>query len=512
MKPWMRVVAGLVLAAAGGLLLVLAYPPVGAWPLVFVAMVPAIVAQHHILPRRWSGLGFGVGFGLYFWLFYGPLFAHTAWFMEWLPLAVFVIASVASSSDRTFHEATGYRWFVLHGAVVWVAVEAIRGLIPMIGTGGFVAYPLWEQTWLLQPVSVFSIYGLSLLIMSINYAVALGILAWLDHRAVAPAPVTGRLARRWAGGVVLASLAWAGLSLALWPADPPGTPVRVAAIQPGAISGAARTQQLYALTRAAAAQGAQIVVWPEGALGAGQWPGETATIQALAWQAGIYLAVGHAIPGAAGWANEVTLFGPDGALLGTYGKDHPVVWAGETSLTRGTYPTYRTPLGTLATIICYDLNFTDTSRRLAAGGAGLIAVASNDSPAIGAQQPSNLVFRAIENRIALVKADTAYDSLIIDPAGRIVRLAATAEPAQTTVLAAVAPGRADAPLIAWGDAPAWAAILGMGLFIIAARRPRARQTAPLPAPDPIASKYPPAYTPDFTVTRYTGSKGSGPRN
>lgn len=476
MSRWTRILTGLLLATASGVLLTLAYPPFNAWPLVFVAMVPAIVAQHRIMPPRLSGLAFGVGFGLYFWLFYGPLFAHTAWFMEWLPVAVLVIATLASTGDRALHEHTGYCWFVLHGAVVWVAIEAIRGLIPVIGTGGFVAYTLWEQSWLLQPVSVFGIYGLSLLIMLINYAAGLGVLALLDrHPAAGSSPVAGRVARAWTVGVGGLAVGWLGLSLALWPAAP-APRLRVAAVQPGPGSGAAQAQRLADMTRAAAQQGAQLVVWPEGALIGDQWIGQQATIQALARQTGAYLAVGHAVRLPAGWANEVTLVGPDGTLLGTYGKDHPVVWAGETSLTRGTYPTYPTARGTLATIICYDLNFTNTARQLAAQGAQLIAVSSHDSPAIGAQQPSNLVFRAIENRVALVKADTAYDSAIIDSAGRIVQLRTAAQPWQTTVLAEVALGRADAPLIRVGDWLGWAAILGVGLFILAGWLPRSRRS------------------------------------
>ncbi|GEM_PF-3505826 len=39
----------------------------------------------------------------------------------------------------------------------------IRGFIPILGTWGFVANTLYSQPWLIQPVSIFSIFGLGLL-------------------------------------------------------------------------------------------------------------------------------------------------------------------------------------------------------------------------------------------------------------------------------------------------------------------------------------------------------------
>src|ERR1043166_8319559 len=162
MKTALRVVVGLALAGLSGVLLTLSFPPYDLWPLVWVGFVPAIVAQHRIMPKRLSGLAYGVGLGGFFWGYFGPMFGNTVWFMEWLPLIVAIVATFLSSGARAFHERTSYRWFVLEGAVVWVGIEAIRGFAPVVGTGGFVAYALYSQPWLIQPVGIFSIYGLSL--------------------------------------------------------------------------------------------------------------------------------------------------------------------------------------------------------------------------------------------------------------------------------------------------------------------------------------------------------------
>jgi len=466
-------IAGLALAALSGILFTLSFPPYDLWPLVWVGFIPAIVAQHRIMPRRLSGLAFGVGLGSFFWGYFGPMFANTVWFMEWLPLIVAVIATLLSSGDRAFHERTHYRWFVLEGAVVWVGIEAIRGLAPVVGTGGFVAYALYSEPWLLQPVGIFSIYALSLLVMLVNYALALGIISLIDHRAnirsdQPTAPISSRLALYWLAGIGTSVLLWTALSLSLLgQASAAGPTVRVAAIQPGGETNqSARTSTLIAQTREAAAQGAQLVVWPEGSLNYDPTLRNSDLFRALVQDTGVYLVLGYGVQAPAGWRNEAVLLTPQGDFMQPYGKDHPVVWLGETSLTGGSYPTYPTGLGTLGTIICYDLNFTDTARNMAANGSQFIAVPSNDWPGLATKQYSNLALRAVENRVALVKADTQYDSAIIDPTGRIISRAVSTIPLKNILIADVAPGTANAPLITLGDWVGWLCIAATAAFAL----------------------------------------------
>ena len=469
----LRIILGLGLAALSGVLLTLSFPPYDLWPLVLVGFVPATVAQHRIMPRQLSGVAFGVGLGAFFWGYFGPMFANTVWFMEWLPLIVAVIAAILSSSSRAFHERTHYRWFVLEGAVVWVGIEAIRGFAPVVGTGGFVAYALYSQPWLLQPVGIFSIYGLSLLVMLANYALALGVLAWLDRRAILgfgglAAPLRRRLALYWLAGIASILILWSALGLTmLGQSSVAGSSVKVAAIQPGnSPNQQTQTGTLLEQTRQAASQDAQLVVWPEGALNYDPRLVHTDDFTSLVRETGVYLVLGYGVHTPAGWRNEAILLTPQGEFLAPYGKDHPVVWLGETSLTGGTYPTHDTALGTLGTIICYDLNFTDTARKMAANGAQVIAVPSNDWPALATRQYSNLALRAVENRVTLIKADTQYDSAIIDPAGRIVSSAISTQPLRTILMATVPIGKADAPLIRLGDWVGWLCIAGILAFMV----------------------------------------------
>ena len=116
MKIWQRIVLGLALAALSAALFTLAFPPYDLWPLIFFGLVPMVVAQHRVLPRRLAGLALGVGIGGFFWGYFGGMFAGSVWYMRWLPLFIGLIATLIGSRDRAFHGRTGYRWFVLHGA------------------------------------------------------------------------------------------------------------------------------------------------------------------------------------------------------------------------------------------------------------------------------------------------------------------------------------------------------------------------------------------------------------
>jgi apolipoprotein N-acyltransferase len=96
-------------------------------------------------------------------------------FLKFLTPVVLLGVYLAESRSRRFHERTNFRWFVLEGMVIWVGIEVIRGLI--VGTGGFIGYAFYRVLVVVQPISIFGIYGLSLLAMLINYALSLLVIA-----------------------------------------------------------------------------------------------------------------------------------------------------------------------------------------------------------------------------------------------------------------------------------------------------------------------------------------------
>ena len=330
-------------------------------------------------------------------------------------------------------------------------------------------------------MSLFNIFGLGLVIMGVNFALGLGVLLLFDQRWQLDRglkPLDSRLVRTWVGGVLVVLVVWMGLSLALFRAPTTAT-VAVAAVQ---VPGKGEDNTGYELdpqrravlfdwlqeqTREAAGKGAKLVVWPEGALNFDPQTQHTADLRTLARETQAYVVPGYMVTLPDGsWRNEATVISPDGEFLGVFGKDHPVVFGGERGTSLGVYPVYDTPVGKFGTIICYDLDFTDTARKLARGGAELIAVPSLDWPAIATKHYTHVVFRAVENRVAMVKSDGGYDSAIIDPYGRIIELVVTPEGSRATLVADLPLGTGDSLAVRLGDWVGWLSLAGLVFFMV----------------------------------------------
>lgn len=471
---------GILLGVISGGAFILAFPPFEIWPLIFIGWVPVLVAQNRFMPPKFSSLPTALAIGVWLEGYMGPIFNPTGTYMVYLPLVAALFAFVADFGKRSFNEKTHYRWFVLEGALSWAGIEMIRLFIPIAGTWGFIAYPLYRQTWFIQPVSIFGIIGLGMLVMTVNLVLALGVINWIDRgaRFERPSPIPGKTIRRWANGTGVALILWTILSFMLLQ-FPTGPTITVGAIQPeispirtGNQGEEALLADLHAemieQTRQAAAQGAAFIVWSEGAMLFDPQEEDRLGLADLAEELNIHLAVGYVVNlGNGTFRNEATIINPDGAFLGVFGKDHPVLFGGETSPTRGTFPVYETKHGTLGTIICYDLDYTDTARRLAAQGAQLIGVPSNDWGEIAESHYTHVVFRAIENRVAMVKADGGYDSVIVDSFGEIKALAAYPEGGGATLVADVQMGRGKGTLnTILGDWVGWLGLAGIAFFTL----------------------------------------------
>jgi apolipoprotein N-acyltransferase len=486
-----RIALGCALAALSAGMITFAFAPHRAWFLVWIGFVPMLVAQYRVLPGRLSALAPGIAIGGFMAGCFGGVFPEkAAWYMKELPLLVGVIVALSSLGEAARRARTGYAFWPLQGAIAWVAVELVRSLIPALGTWGFVGYTLFRQTWFLQPVAIFGTFGLDLLIMLANYALALLLLAWLDRwrgrggrpRQGEGALVPMRLAWRWCAAAAAACALWGATSVALLPGGD-GTPaVRVAALQPGyrweanAHSREERDRAILAAltaqTRRAAALGAKFVVWPESALHADPQTVYREPLGALAKEVGAYLFVGYRLATPASRRNEVVAIAPDGAFLGVYGKDHPVGFLGETSITRGTYPTYATPFGVVGAIICADIDFTDTPRKLARDGAKILFVPSADWPAISTKHYVLAVFRALETGSAVVKSEYGHDSAIVDGYGAVLSSVVTPEGSEAVLIADVV-ARPGLPLAArWGDWVGWLCVAALVLRSLARLRGR----------------------------------------
>lgn len=488
----MRIWIGCALSAMSGVLFTLSFAPYDHWWLIWVAMIPLLIARYRVLPPAWSALAPAIGIGGFTLGYFGGFFpAAAAWYMKWLPALVAGVILVTSRGGRADRDRRGYAFWPMAGAAVWVAGELLRMFIPALATWGFLGYALYRQPWLIQPVRWVGIFGLDLLIALVNYALAMAAIAWLDGRGLFEAPVIvrPRHAARWCAAVLGTLTIWCALGLAARPAD--GATIRVAALQPGirrnelGLTPDARDRgmldRLAAQTREAAARGARLVVWPEAALAVDPAFNYRSELASLARATGTTLVVAYAIRTPAGLRNEAVTVAPDGTFVGRYGKDHPVGFLGGTSVSRGTYPTVAANLGgaetTMATMICADSDFTDTGRKLAHNGAKVIAVPSADWPEIASKHYTMSIFRALETGATLVRSEYKLDSAIVDGYGRIAASAVTPAGAPAVLVADV-PLRAGLPLaVRLGDWFGWLCVVGLiirRLWPLRAARRRAR--------------------------------------
>jgi apolipoprotein N-acyltransferase len=474
----LRFVLGIALSMISGGMLLLSFPPYGIWPLAWVAFIPYLFAQYRLFPGKWSSLA--PALALLVWL--GPFMARL-FGTQFGPFFTFLGVLIAvltyfGNKERGFIEQSGYRWLIPQGVLNWVGFEMIRAtVIPLVATSAFIGYTQATQPWITQPVSIFSVYGLNLIIMLVNFALAQGAMAWFDRRwqSADVVPVAPRPTRRWL--LVAAGLlaAWVLIGVIQVTSAPNNSEtVRVAAIQPNYekpafqdedISDEIRMNDFSNWIRQAADQGAQVIFTPEMAFNFDPQEQYTQELRALAAETDTHIFITYTVAREGEpFRNESVLLYPSGKFSAVYGKNHAP--PGEPlSPSAGSYPVFETPLGRLATLICHDGNYTDVTRKLARNGAQLISAGLNEFGGFGEQYWTHITFRAIENDTAFVVASRQTGSAIIDPTGRQVALSLVPDGEQTVLIDDVPLGSGATFYSHTGDILGWLSLAGYVLFV-----------------------------------------------
>jgi len=473
-----RITSGVILSCISALFFYLAFPPINLWPFIFLAPTPYLIAQHRFLPKKWAALAPAIGVGLWLWPFLYRIFniPDAPFFFLHMGLLIALIIFF-SSTERKFHELTEYRWFILQGLAASVGFEMARSFIPVLGTMGFSANPLAGQAWLIQPVSIFSIYGLSLLVILVNFVLAMIIIAWIDKKWIFTdvVQVYSKSTRNWTIGTVLVLFAWIALSLVIFNQETLDAPsVRVAALQmdlkdPGHQvddqEQARRMDLLIDQVHEAADKGAKIVYTPEMAFGFDPQVKYTAGLRELVAETNTHLYFTYAYHDDSGWHNETVLISPDGEFSPIYGKQHafgepPTVSAGEEFVNDTQY-------GKLGSIICMDGVFTDSARGTAKAGAQVLAIPTyNTTVGISEQNWTHFAMRSVENQVPVINADRGFYTMITDQKGRILTDIRTPEGADAVVIADLQPSYGSPIYTTVGDWLGWVSLVGFVFFMV----------------------------------------------
>ena len=463
-------------AAAAGVLLSIALPPGGVWPLLAVLAVPFALTARAPSVRAAFGVGaaFALGFFALYVLWLPRSFADPGllgpWFWALHPFLLAILAAMWGLVTALARALGGRGAGALLLVVpYWLLGEALRAT-------GYFAFPwgtlgyAWLDTPVAQTADVVGVPGLSALA-----AVAAALVALPFAPRAAPGlgrTPSSRSPVRLAVGPVLAVLAigvfWTWGTLASGRHEVPAE--RTALLVQGnvdpfgrAVSAAQELTTHVDLTRLAVGRMAappDLVVWPEGAVigtaleGARGAEGRAA-IQAASPTSTFVVGGRAAAPG--GSANAAFAIA-EGQPWGRYDKHVLVPFGERWPLLEAAPGLYRTvfgllglpmlvntvpgdgpaplgtPLGPLGVGICYESVFPTVSAAMARDGAAVLVVITNDAwfaAGDGARQHLDMGrMRAIETRRWLLRAGNDGITAVVDPYGRVVeelprRVAAT---------------------------------------------------------------------------------------
>jgi apolipoprotein N-acyltransferase len=503
--------AALVTVAAGWLY-GLAFPPLAAWWVAWIALAPLIVVA------RTCGMRAAV--------LCGALYAvvGTCATVGWLPgtIAVYYqqpialglllfagvtlgmvvppVAAFAAAVSATAPAPAVVR--VLVAAAAWTAGELWRAHVFGGNPWVLVGYSQARVGLVAQLADLAGPYGIGFVVVAVNAALAEDALALAGRTRPRDAVVAAGLA-----AVLLAATLSYGQRAGAGRTDAaPRTPVLV--VQGNLDLGAQWRQELYGenlehylrLTmEAARRRRPKLVVWPEAAFTffLETEPMYAASLASVLRPFDLELVAGgpHAVPDLADtYTNAAFAIEPSGAVRARYDKERLLPFAeyyplGSLGAVRRSFgnvrsfvPGHASPLlltaaGKAGILICNEAMFPELARARVHDGAELLLVLTNDtwvgSPTFAGIAFDMSVLRAIETRRWTVRASTAGPSAIIDPTGGVHETAAFDTTA--TVVGDVAARSGLTVYARWGDVFAIACAAATFLAAMAAVRRRARE-------------------------------------
>ena len=505
-------------AAASGALLALSFPKYGHPAFAWIALTPLLVAlagtsriaSHAPFTLRRAfllGLVTGVVYfiGTLYWItqvmaLYGGLQRWVAVLINAALIAYLALfPAVFGVVMRRIVIAHG-RPALMAAPLVWAATELGRTYI-------FTGFPWvlvgYSQTTVLpiaQFASLFGVYGMSMLVVTVSAALAVAAFPGRTSKEA-------RSARFGPAALVLTIVigiaVWGSRRVAGAELTREGEPIRVGLIQGNVAQDEKHDREhasaifanYLAMSRRALAQGAEFILWPESAT-----PflfGEDAAseqIRALARQAKVPMLIGSdqidREGGGFKYYNAAFLVQADGTSGAAYRKMHLVPFGEYVPLKRVLFFAAKLveavsdfsagedavllPVGnhTVSTSICYEVVYPDLVRRFVTGGSEMLTTITNDAwfgpTSAPYQHFEQASMRAIEEGRYMVRAANTGISGIVDPYGRVLAHTDIYQPA--VVVGEARFLRASTFYARHGDILAYAGTVMTAVLLLTARR------------------------------------------
>ena len=443
------------------------FPGPGFYPLAWVALAPLLLA----IRQAPAGLGFRIGWvaglchylTLLYWLVftmntYGNLPLHLC-----VPLLFLLCAYLALYWGVFCALLNVLRPRPVHILylipVFWTALEYLRAHLFSGFPWGLLGYSQHKALYLIQIADVFGVWGVTFLVVFSN-SVLFTFLLYKSGKNWHHWNVSRQTARFAVTLLILVAVATVGYGhgriKALGRAASTAPVSRVSVIQ-GNIDQAVKwdpafqistTKKYIDLSLSAAVEKPDLIVWPETAapfyFQRGSWLAEMVKQASAEMQTDLLIGSPSVATheNGADYFNSAYLVFPDGTAPVRYDKAHLVPFGEYVPLkrwlpflgkmveqvgdfksgARGNALTWKE--GAIGIQICFEIIFPGLSRAMVQNGADFLVNMTNDAwfEKTGApyQHFSMAVFRAVENRRALVRAANTGISGFIDPAGRVM--------------------------------------------------------------------------------------------
>lgn len=449
-----------------GLLVAASFPRLDLSIIAWFGLAPFLYALRHTGSLAAAGLGFIFGYfyglGTFYWL---PLTEDVS-FPRFLLLILPTFSLYYLSFGllyRLIRPTTG-SWIIVAAPALWVAMEYARANLFFLSMPwNLLAHSQYRYLPVIQIADITGVYGISFLIVMVNQYLSQVFELFFKEGKWAPSYGFRKIfTKNWIVSFIMIVVVIAFTFIYGWQKSVlPGSEesLRVALIQANVLTRnnmdiADQKKHLAAytkLTNEVSSSKPDLIIWPASSLPA---PISSSlirkTVRKLARETGTYLLVGGAgvekfkprKKGQLPYSNSEFLFGPTGRIKTQYNKirlvpfdeylplQDTITWPrwitkrSESFIPGKAYTLFQVSGAKFGTPICWESMFSDLFRHFVMRGANFMVNVTNEGYTGRTSAPyqtlATTVFRAVENRVAIVRVAPTGVSCYISPNGKIV--------------------------------------------------------------------------------------------